>query len=82
MRKWYVEAIVGIVPVIIIFLAFIGLNVIPIILMLVLIAALFVMNKLRGGIAVGALQGRKRKEKAIAPLTFDQIGGPNSALDL
>ncbi|GGH24125.1 AAA family ATPase [Paenibacillus segetis] len=79
MRKWMLEVAIGFVPVLLIFMAYIGVNILPIVFVLALLAALFVLTKLRGGIAVGALQGRNRKKKVIDKLTFEEIGGQESA---
>lgn len=79
MRKWMWEAIAGFVPVLLIFMAFIGLNVVPLIVALVMAGAIFAALKMRGGIAIGAAQERKRKKAGPAKLTFEEIGGQESA---
>ncbi|MDQ0088050.1 ATP-dependent metalloprotease FtsH [Paenibacillus anaericanus] len=79
MRKSMIEVAIGFVPVFLIFLAYIGVNIVPIIIVLIMLAALFAVAKSRGGIAVGALQGRNRKKKGIDKLTFEEIGGQESA---
>lgn len=77
--KWTLEVVVGFVPVLLIFMAFVGFNVVPIIVAIVLMGALYAAIQLRGGLTVGASQERKRKKAGPAKLTFDQIGGQESA---
>lgn len=81
MRRWMVEVAVGFVPVLLIFLGITGVvNMIPLLLSLVMLGALLMAIKMRGGgLAIGAGQERKRKKRAPAKLTFDQIGGQESA---
>lgn len=63
MPKWTKEIVIGFVPVLIIFIAFIGVNMIPILIAAMLVGALLLMMQMRGGITVGAGQERKRKKK-------------------
>ncbi|MNO39885.1 ATP-dependent zinc metalloprotease FtsH [compost metagenome] len=80
MRKWMIEAAIGFIPVLIVFLAVTGVNVVPLVVSMVLFGALFFAIKMRGGgITIGAAQERKRKKRGPAKLTFDQIGGQESA---
>ncbi|MCZ1267811.1 MULTISPECIES: AAA family ATPase [Paenibacillus] len=79
MPKWTKEIAIGFVPVLIIFLAFIGVNMIPILIAVMLVGALLLMMQMRGGITVGAGQERKRKKKGPSKLTFEEIGGQESA---
>lgn len=80
MRKWMIEAAIGFIPVLIVFLAVTGVNVVPLVVAMVLFGALFFAIKMRGGgITIGAAQERKRKKRGPAKLTFDQIGGQESA---
>ncbi|PWW43996.1 MULTISPECIES: AAA family ATPase [Paenibacillus] len=79
MPKWTKEIVIGFVPVLIIFLAFIGVNMIPILIAAMLVGALLLMMQMRGGITVGAGQERKRKKKGPSKLTFEEIGGQESA---
>ncbi|MGF7049898.1 ATP-dependent metalloprotease FtsH [Paenibacillus sp. DS2015] len=74
MPRWTKEVLIGFVPVLLIFLAFIGVNIIPVLLVVALVGVLTLM-KMRGGIAVGASADRKRKKKGPGKLTFDEIGG-------
>lgn len=79
MRKWIIEAALGFILVLIVFLAFIGVNIIPLVTAIVLFGVVFAMLKMRGGITIGAAQERKRKKRGPAKLTFEQIGGQESA---
>ncbi|SEN97971.1 MULTISPECIES: AAA family ATPase [unclassified Paenibacillus] len=79
MPKWTKEIVIGFVPVLIIFIAFIGVNMIPILIAAMLVGALLLMMQMRGGITVGAGQERKRKKKGPSKLTFEEIGGQESA---
>jgi ATP-dependent metalloprotease FtsH len=79
MPKWTKEIAIGLVPVLIIFLAFIGVNMIPILIAAMIVGALLLMMQMRGGITVGAGQERKRKKKGPSKLTFEEIGGQESA---
>ncbi|KOY16282.1 AAA family ATPase [Paenibacillus xylanivorans] len=79
MPKWTKEIAIGFVPILIIFLAFIGVNMIPILIAAMLVGALLLMMQMRGGITVGAGQERKRKKKGPSKLTFEEIGGQESA---
>ncbi|MDQ0169124.1 MULTISPECIES: AAA family ATPase [Paenibacillus] len=79
MPKWTKEVVIGFVPVLIIFLAFVGVNIIPILFAVLLVGGLLFMMQMRGGITVGASQERKRKKKGPSKLTFEEIGGQDSA---
>ncbi|MFB5675602.1 AAA family ATPase [Paenibacillus terreus] len=79
MPRWVKELLIGIVPVLVIFLVFIGFNVVPLVIAAAVLGGLMLMLHMRGGLAVGASQERKRKQVGSAKLTFDQIGGQESA---
>ncbi|NMO98004.1 AAA family ATPase [Paenibacillus lemnae] len=79
MPRWIKEAAIGFVPVLILFLAFVGINMVPLLIAAVLIGALFMVLKMKGGIAVGAASDRNRKKVAPAKLTFEEIGGQENA---
>lgn len=79
MPKWTKEVLIGFVPVLLIFLAFLGLNVVPIIVAAAMVGALLTITHLRGGIAVGASTEKKRKKNGPAKLTFEEIGGQDTA---
>lgn len=80
MSKYGKEILIGTLPVLILFLAFIGLNVIPIVFMGIIVSALFVMTRMRngGGIATGS-ERKGGKSRTPSYLTFDDIGGQESA---
>ncbi|MFD1178770.1 AAA family ATPase [Paenibacillus puldeungensis] len=80
MRKWMLEVAIGVVPVLLIFLGVIGVDVVPFIIALIMFGVLFAAIKLRsGGITIGAAQDKNRKKQGLAKLTFEQIGGQESA---
>ncbi|MGG6311963.1 AAA family ATPase [Paenibacillus macerans] len=80
MRRWMLEAGIGFVPVLLVFLAVTGYNIVPLVVALVLFGALVTAVKMRGGgITIGAAGERKRKKRGPAKLTFEQIGGQESA---
>lgn len=79
MRKWMIEAIIGTVPVLFIFLAFLGNNMMPLVVLTMMAGGMFALYKMRGGAPVSASQDRKRKKQAPAKLTFEEIGGQDSA---
>ncbi|RCX23309.1 ATP-dependent metalloprotease FtsH [Fontibacillus phaseoli] len=79
MRKLIIEIAAGFVPVLLIFLAFIGYNIIPLLVGFIMLGALFAAVKMRGGIVATASQERKNKKIGSAKLTFDEIGGQDSA---
>lgn len=79
MPKWTKEIIIGFIPVLLIFLAFVGFNIIPVLIAGLLVGALILTMQMRGGITVGAGQERKRKKKGPSKLTFEEIGGQDSA---
>lgn len=80
MSKYGKEILIGVIPVVILFLAFVGLNVIPIVFMSVIVAALFLMTRTRSGgtAAVGSVD-RKGKPRTPSYLTFEDIGGQDRA---
>ncbi|MFC0214810.1 AAA family ATPase [Paenibacillus chartarius] len=82
MGKFGKEILIGIVPVLIAFLIFVGVNVVPLVLMTVVGVSLFFMARARGGFGVGgsgSSGGSKTKAKAPSFLTFEQIGGQDRA---
>lgn len=78
MSKYGKEILIGVIPVVIAFLAFLGLNMIPVIFMSVLVGAIFLMNRARNGGAVSTVE-RKTKARTPSYLTFDDIGGQDRA---
>ncbi|OXL84616.1 ATPase [Paenibacillus sp. SSG-1] len=79
MPKLLKEILIGFVPVLFIFLAFVGVNVIPLIIAGLMIGGLLFMTNMRGGLTVGAASERKRKKGGPKKLTFEEIGGQDNA---
>lgn len=80
MSKIYKEIGIGFIPVLLVFLAFQGINVIPILFVGVLGVSLFYMMKTRGGVGASAGGGDRRgKQRVPTFLTFDEIGGQDRA---
>lgn len=79
MPRWTKEILIGAAPVILLFLAFIGFNVVPILLIAILAGTVFFLMQMRGGLTVGASSERKRKKAGPPKLTFEEIGGQDSA---
>jgi cell division protease FtsH len=77
MSKYGKEIAIGIVPVLLIFLAYIGINIVPILFMCAVGVTLLVMIRARGGLKVGS--ERKGKQRAPAFLSFSDIGGQDRA---
>lgn len=77
MSKWGKEIAIGIVPVVLVFLLFIGVNILPILLAGLFIGALIYMARARGMVGVGT----KNNEKPNKPtyMTFEEIGGQDRA---
>lgn len=48
MRKWMVEAAIGFIPVLLLFLAIVGYNVVPLVILFVLFGVLFAAINMRG----------------------------------
>ncbi|CAM4401012.1 ATP-dependent metalloprotease FtsH [Paenibacillus endophyticus] len=78
MRKYGMEIAIGIVPVGIVFLIFIGQNVVPMLLLGLLGFAVVYAARGRGKLT--ALSGQKQRAgEKVSPLTFEQIGGQERA---
>ncbi|MCD1260275.1 AAA family ATPase [Paenibacillus athensensis] len=78
MSKYGKEICIGAVPVLLVFLAFVGINVVPLLFTAVLAVSVWYMIRSRGGVGV-ATGERKSKNRAPSYLTFDQIGGQERA---
>lgn len=77
MSKYSKEILIGVIPVVLLFLAFIGLNIIPLVMMAVLVIALLYIVKPKMNLeAKGERPGKIRKPSA---LTFEEIGGQENA---
>ncbi|MGG1515094.1 AAA family ATPase [Paenibacillus oryzisoli] len=80
MSKMMKEIGIGIVPVLLIFLAFLGVNVVPILFVCALGVTLFYVIRNRGGAGIAAGGGdRKSKSRTPSFLTFEEIGGQDRA---
>ncbi|WP_106767927.1 AAA family ATPase [Paenibacillus faecalis] len=79
MPKWSKEIAIGFFPVMFVFLAFIGVDVLPILIAAIIVGGLLFFAKNKGGIAVGSGRTPKRKKTAPSKLTFEEIGGQDNA---
>ena len=68
---------IGVVPVVIVFLIFLGVNVIPFVLAGGILAAFFYAARMRDNIGLSA--ERKQRNKTPSYMTFDDIGGQERA---
>ncbi|WP_135551429.1 AAA family ATPase [Paenibacillus cymbidii] len=81
MSKYGKEMTIGAIPVVLVFLFYIGVNIIPILLMLIIGGSMFYMIRTRG-ITTGSGGGgsaRKARTRQPAYMTFDDIGGQDHA---
>ncbi|MFD2672942.1 AAA family ATPase [Marinicrinis sediminis] len=79
MSKYLKEIGIGFVPVLLLFLAFAGFNIIPLLIVVVLAGVLVYVARMRGT-AVGAGAGARQKAvKKPELLTFEDIGGQDRA---
>ncbi|SDC42191.1 AAA family ATPase [Paenibacillus sp. cl123] len=76
MSKYGKEILLGAAPVVIVFLYFLGVNIIPVMFMAAILGAFFYMNRTRNGMSASA---GKSKAKAPSFMTFDDIGGQDRA---
>lgn len=79
MSKYGKELIIGIIPVVIVFLLFMKVNIVPIILFGGIACFVIYMIRSRGNMGGGMKSDRKHRNKAPAYLTFDDIGGQDRA---
>jgi len=76
MSKYGKEIAIGLLPVLLCFLFFIGVNPLPIVLIGVIGVSMFFMMKSRtAGTGFGMGERKQAKAKLPAPFTFDDIGG-------
>lgn len=61
MPKLAKEIMLGFIPVLLVFLVFVGVNIVPLLIAAALVGGLLFIAKMKGGIAVGAANERKRK---------------------
>jgi len=78
MSRYSKEIAIGVVPVILAFLLFLGVNIIPIVFMAAVVGSLFFMTRIRSGMGAGGAE-RKQRSRTPSYLTFDQIGGQERA---
>jgi len=80
MRKYGKEIAAGAAPVLVLFLVFLGVNVVPLLIACAFAGALFYVAKTRGGGNLAtALGSRKAKPLPAKALSFDEIGGQERA---
>ncbi|RKN72430.1 AAA family ATPase [Paenibacillus ginsengarvi] len=78
MSKLGKEMLIGFVPVLLVFLVFLGVNVMPVVLVGVLLVSLLYLTRMRANIG-GTSSERKGKSRTPSYLTFDDIGGQDRA---
>ncbi|WP_199614903.1 AAA family ATPase [Paenibacillus alkalitolerans] len=78
-KKYGKEILIGIVPVLIAFLFFVGVNPVPVLLAGIIGVSLLLMVRMRSGGGIGVGESRKTKAKLPSFLTFDDIGGQDRA---
>lgn len=76
-KQYGKEILVGLIPVVIVFLLFLGVNIVPVLFVGMMGFFIYFTVKARGGAASGAKD--RKNSKTPAYLTFDQIGGQDHA---
>ncbi|EXX91166.1 ATPase [Paenibacillus darwinianus] len=79
MLKYAKEIAIGLVPVIVAFMVFLGVNVVPLLFGAVFVGLLLYALRTKGGSLAKAAGGRKTVSRAPAPLSFEEIGGQERA---
>jgi cell division protease FtsH len=79
MAKFGKEICIGFIPVLFIFLAYIGVNVMPLLFAGAVAVVLFLSIRGRGGMGITSKDQRKTKGRMPTFLTFEQIGGQDRA---
>lgn len=77
MPKYFKEILIGVAPALLLFLAYIRVNVMPIVFFAIVATVLFFVIKTRG--RVGALAEKTHRTRKPKPLSFDDIGGQERA---
>lgn len=77
MSKYGKEILIGAIPVLIAFLYFVGVNIIPVVFMLGILGTFIYMTVARNGISAGSQ--KKTRGRSPSFLTFDDIGGQDRA---
>lgn len=78
MSRYGKEILIGAMPVLLVFLIYLQINVLPFLLVGSFLFFAFYLAKVRGG-GISVLTERKNKGKSITSLTFDDIGGQERA---
>lgn len=78
MRKYGMELALGFIPVLILFLLFLGVNVLPFLFLAAIGGAMFFMARGRGKLTALS-NGQSRSEVKSPSFTFEQIGGQDRA---
>lgn len=79
MSKYGKEIFIGTTPVVIAFLIYMGVNIVPIVFMTAILGIFFYMSRARGGMGVGGSSERKSRSRPPVYMTFDDIGGQDRA---
>lgn len=79
MSKFGKEMLIGFVPVLLAFLIFMGVNVIPFVLAGVILFSLFYVTRMKDGMGGVSASERKNRSRTPSYLTFDDIGGQDRA---
>jgi cell division protease FtsH len=79
MSKYGKEICIGFVPVLLAFLVYLGVNIIPVLLMGAIVTSLLYMIRVRGGGSFGIQSGQGKAKKTPSYMTFDDIGGQERA---
>lgn len=65
MPKYLKEILLGFIPVLFIFMAFLGINIFPIVIAAGMLTALLIIAHLRGGLTVNAGAGKNARRKDL-----------------
>lgn len=77
MKAYVKEIVIGIIPVLLIFLIYVGVDPVPLLLLSAIGFGIFYMTRMKGKVGVNA--ERRGRSQAIPKLTFDDIGGQDRA---
>lgn len=79
MSRYAKEVVIGAIPVLFIFLYYVGVNIVPLILMTMIAAILVYMFKVRGGLSLQSNRALKQRTAKPGYMTFEDIGGQEHA---
>lgn len=79
MSKYSKEIFAGAIPVLLIFLIYVGVNIVPYLIIGTIAASLFLMTRTRGSVGMSGAGERKGKGRTPSYMTFDEIGGQERA---